>query len=65
MESLSGLQSFQKNVETPPRLQLSTAASDHSVQQSAYDFNKQANQWITGFNYPVIEAQSATTHSRK
>lgn len=65
MESLSGLQSFQRNAETPPRLQLSTAASDHSVQQSAYNFNKPANQWITGFNYPLIEAQSTTPHSRK
>ncbi|XP_023724702.1 Bloom syndrome protein homolog isoform X2 [Cryptotermes secundus] len=64
MESLSGLQSFQRNAETPPRLQLSTAASDHSAQQSAYNFNKPANQWITGFNYPLIEAQSTTPHSR-
>lgn len=65
MESLSGLQSFQRNAETPPRLQLYTAASDHPVQQSAYDFNKPANQRITGFSYPMIEAQSTTTPSRK
>jgi hypothetical protein len=60
VESLSGPQSFQKNIETPPRLQLSAATTDHSVQQSVYDFNKPANQWITSFNYPVIEAQSTS-----
>jgi hypothetical protein len=65
VESFSELQRFQRNVETPPRLQLSAPTTDHSVDQSVYDFNKPVNQRITGFSYPVIEAQSTRTHSRK
>lgn len=65
LESFSGLQRFQRNPETPPRLQISTTKSDHSVQQSDYSFNKPANQWITSFNYPIVEAQSPRGHSSK
>jgi hypothetical protein len=65
VESLSGLRRFQRSAETPPRLQLSATGCDRSVQQNAYDFDKPANQWITSFNYPVTEAQSTRTHSRK
>jgi hypothetical protein len=65
VQSLSGPQSFQRNIETPPRLRLSAAPTGHSVQQNVCDFNKPANQWITGFSYPVIEAQSTRTHNRK
>jgi hypothetical protein len=65
LESASGLQRFQRNHETPPRLQSSTTKSDYSVQQSDYNFNNPADQWITSFSYPVVEAQSSRGHTSK
>jgi hypothetical protein len=58
-KSPSGLQMLQRT-ETPPRLQLSATQSDHSFQHSDKSFNKPACQWITSFNYPIVESQSPT-----
>jgi hypothetical protein len=65
LESPSGLQGFQRNHEIPPRFQLSTTKSEHSMQQSDCNCNKPANQWVTSFTSPIVEAQSPGVHSCK